>query len=111
MRVLAPRYGGKHLLRGLLKELLPEARAPAQTAFRTPAGRWLRGPLAPVLQEQLASGTVFSEEWLARRVVAQLAGEHMAGGGGLAARPTSSLTTREKSSGSPIEKRSTSTGG
>lgn len=74
---LHARGGGKHLLRGLLKQLLPAgpARRP-KTAFRTPAGRWLRGPLAPVLQEQLASGTVFSEEWLDRGAVAQLAVEH-----------------------------------
>ena len=79
---LHARDGGKHLLRGLLKDLLPERRARRpKTAFRTPAGRWLQGPLAPVLQEQMASGAVFSEEWLDRRAVAQLAGEHMAGRG------------------------------
>jgi asparagine synthase (glutamine-hydrolysing) len=77
---LHARGGGKHLLRGLLKELLPEggARRP-KTAFRTPAGRWLRGPLAPVLRQQLESGALFSEEWLDRRAVAQLAVEHEQG--------------------------------
>jgi len=77
---LHARDGGKHLLRELLKELLPEGRARRpKMAFRTPAGRWLRGPLAPVLREQLESGAVFSEEWLDRRAVAQLAGEHEQG--------------------------------
>jgi hypothetical protein len=39
----------------------------------------LRGPLAPVLEDQLARGAIYEEGYFDRDAVASLAGEHAAG--------------------------------
>jgi asparagine synthase (glutamine-hydrolysing) len=74
------RGGGKALLRALLAQLAPELawRRP-KTAFRVPAADWLRGPLAPLVERQLANGSLFTEGWFDRREAATLVAEHSAG--------------------------------
>lgn len=74
------RNGGKSLLRALLEQVAPEAahRRP-KTAFRVPAAEWLRGPLAPLVDAQLAHGSAFAEGWFERDEVAALVAEHRAG--------------------------------
>jgi asparagine synthase (glutamine-hydrolysing) len=70
----------KHLLRTLYERTLPELGATKhKTAFRVPLAEWLRGPLRPALEAQIARGTAFSEEWLDRRAVSALVDQHMAG--------------------------------
>lgn len=72
--------GGKALLRALLEQVAPEAaRKRPKTAFRVPAADWLRGPLAPLLDRQLAAGSAFAEGWFDREAVRRVAAEHAAG--------------------------------
>jgi asparagine synthase (glutamine-hydrolysing) len=73
------RNGGKMLLRRMLQETLPLATHRRKVAFRTPAASWLRGPLWPVLSEQLRSGSLFSEGWFERSPAASYANEHREG--------------------------------
>ncbi|MEA2228304.1 MAG: hypothetical protein QOF04_1934 [Solirubrobacteraceae bacterium] len=73
---------GKALLRSLLDEVAPSrGRTPPRpkTAFRVPAADWLRGPLAPVLDRQLAAGSAFAEGWFDRGQATRLVREHAAG--------------------------------
>ncbi len=71
---------GKALLRALLKELLPEsAMKRPKTAFRVPAADWLRGPLSPVLLDQINSGHVCEEGWIDRAAAARALDDHIAG--------------------------------
>jgi asparagine synthase (glutamine-hydrolysing) len=73
------RDGGKALLRALLADVAPEvAWRRRKTAFRVPAANWLRGPLAPLVERQLADGSLFKEGWFDRREVATLVAEHAA---------------------------------
>jgi asparagine synthase (glutamine-hydrolysing) len=72
--------GGKALLRALLAELAPEtARRRRKQAFRAPAADWLRGPLAPLVDRQIAHGSAFAEGWFNRGEAAALVAEHRAG--------------------------------
>jgi asparagine synthase (glutamine-hydrolysing) len=74
------RGGGKALLRAVLARVAPEAaRRRPKTAFRVPTGNWLRGPLAPLLERQLATGSAFTEGWFDRGEAASLFAEHRAG--------------------------------
>jgi asparagine synthase (glutamine-hydrolysing) len=74
------RDGGKSLLRALLAQVAPEvAHRRPKTAFRVPAAEWLRGPLAPLVEAQLAHGSAFAEGWFERSEVAALVAEHRAG--------------------------------
>jgi asparagine synthase (glutamine-hydrolysing) len=79
-RVHAGRHG-KALLRALLEQVAPEAaaRPRPKTAFRVPAADWLRGPLAPLVAEQLDSGRAFEEGWFDRGEASRLVAEHRAG--------------------------------
>jgi asparagine synthase (glutamine-hydrolysing) len=70
---------GKTLLHAMLPPGMDTPRSPGRyrkTAFRAPAAEWLRGPLAPVLERQVASGTIFREGYFNRRAAAVLVGEH-----------------------------------
>ncbi len=50
-----PAAAARRCCAALLAELLPDRRcARPKTAFRVPAADWLRGPLAPVLRDQVA---------------------------------------------------------
>lgn len=72
----------KHLLRSLYERVLPELRGtPQKTAFRVPVAEWLRGPLRPALEAQVARGQVFAEEWLDRSAVTALLDQHVSGRG------------------------------
>ena len=74
------RDGGKHLLRQILRQVLPEAaHGRRKVAFRTPIAEWLRGPLRSALREQLDSGALFQEGWLDRGAVSSIAAEHFEG--------------------------------
>ena len=72
---------GKTLLRALLEQLAPEtaARPRPKTAFRVPAADWLRGPLAPLMDQQLGGGAAFAEGWFDRDAAARLVREHRSG--------------------------------
>ena len=60
--------------------MAPEAAARcSKTAFRVPAADWLRGPLAPLVDRQLAHGSAFAEGWFDRREAAALVAEHRNG--------------------------------
>jgi asparagine synthase (glutamine-hydrolysing) len=74
------RDGGNALLRGLLAQVAPQAaHRRSRTRFEVPAGNWLRGPLAPLVDHQLAHGTAFAEGWFDRREAAALVDEHRSG--------------------------------
>lgn len=67
---------GKPLLRELARSLGISAGSRTKTAFRVPAGEWLRGPLRPVLEDQLRSGAIYERELINRESVSRLASEH-----------------------------------
>jgi len=70
----------KHLLRSLIERVWPELDSgQPKKAFRVPLAEWLRGPLRPVLDAQLARGQAFAEGWLDRSAVGQLVDEHASG--------------------------------
>jgi asparagine synthase (glutamine-hydrolysing) len=74
------RRGGKALLRALLEQVAPEAaRQRPKTAFRVPAAEWLRGPLAPLVDRQLAQGSAYEEGWFDRAAVGRLVSGHRSG--------------------------------
>lgn len=57
------RNGGKAVLRALLKSIDPRLTRHPKTAFRVPAGEWLRGPLASLLDRQLESSPLYQDGW------------------------------------------------
>ena len=58
------KHGGKILLRQLVGEALPAlGHGNRKTAFRSPCGEWLRGPLLPALREQVRESALYSEGW------------------------------------------------
>ena len=72
--------GGKALVRAMLPEGIIAPRrfgGYRKTAFRVPAADWLRGPLAPVVREQLERGVLYEEGYFDRAAVAGLVSEHM----------------------------------
>lgn len=72
---------GKALVHGMLPaDVLPAGRLGRyrKTAFRVPAAEWLRGPLAPVVRDQLDGGTIYREGYFDGAAVARLAREHAA---------------------------------
>jgi asparagine synthase (glutamine-hydrolysing) len=71
--------GGKALLRRLLAEVLPGGPPRPKTAFRVPAAQWLRGPLAGIVDAQLAAGTAYADGWLSREATERLWREHRTG--------------------------------
>jgi asparagine synthase (glutamine-hydrolysing) len=74
------RDGGKALLRGVLARVAPRAAARcSKTSFGVPAADWLRGPLAALVDHQLAHGTAFAEGWFDRKEAAALVAEHRNG--------------------------------
>jgi asparagine synthase (glutamine-hydrolysing) len=74
------RRGGKPLLRGVLRRVLPEGGwSRGKTAFRVPSAEWLRGPLAYTLTTQLGSGAAFDEGWFERSAARHMVDDHLAG--------------------------------
>jgi asparagine synthase (glutamine-hydrolysing) len=75
--------GGKTLVHEMLasEQITParSRRGYRKTAFRVPAAEWLRGPLAPVLAEQLERGTIYAEGYFDRQAAGALVREHLAG--------------------------------
>jgi asparagine synthase (glutamine-hydrolysing) len=72
-------HGGKQLLRLLLARLLPEAQQRRKVAFLPPIAAWLRGPLAPLVEAQVASGALYAEGWMRRGPAERLLAEHRDG--------------------------------
>jgi asparagine synthase (glutamine-hydrolysing) len=71
---------GKVLLRALLAQLLPKTSMKRpKTAFRVPAADWLRGPLAPVLTDQVRNGHACEEGWIDRAAAGRALDRHLAG--------------------------------
>jgi asparagine synthase (glutamine-hydrolysing) len=70
--------GGKAIVHRMLPAGLisPNGRY-RKTAFRVPAADWLRGPLAPVLEQQLERGVIYAEGYFDRQAVGGLVREHM----------------------------------
>ena len=73
--------GGKRLLRLLLQDLLPGAPRRRKVAFLPPVAEWLRGALGPVMEDQVARGSLYEEGWVKGDVAAQLLSEHRRGEG------------------------------
>lgn len=71
--------GGKQLLRILLSQLLPNAPRRRKAAFLPPVAEWLRGPLGPLMEDQVARGSLYSEGWMRGEVVRRLQDEHKRG--------------------------------
>jgi asparagine synthase (glutamine-hydrolysing) len=72
--------GGKALLRALLAEVAPKAARRRPTPVSpVPTADWLRGPLAPLVDSQLADGTAFAEGWFDRSEAGALVAEHREG--------------------------------
>jgi asparagine synthase (glutamine-hydrolysing) len=71
--------GGKRLLRHLLGRLEPGAPQRRKKAFLPPAAEWLRGPLSPILEDQIRHGSLFREGWFQPDAVARLARQHIEG--------------------------------
>jgi asparagine synthase (glutamine-hydrolysing) len=72
--------GGKPLLRGVLRRVLPEGPwTRGKTAFRVPSAEWLQGPLAGTLKSQLRHSAAFQEGWFDRGEVSRLVEDHVAG--------------------------------
>jgi asparagine synthase (glutamine-hydrolysing) len=73
---------GKALLHAMLPSDMDAAkktRRYRKAAFRAPTAEWLRGPLAPVLDRQLAAGSLYTQGWFDRRATADLVGRHQSG--------------------------------
>jgi asparagine synthase (glutamine-hydrolysing) len=71
--------GGKQLLRLLLNELLPDAPRRRKVAFLPPISDWLRGALGPLMQDQVARGSLYSEGWMRADAAGRLLTEHRRG--------------------------------
>jgi asparagine synthase (glutamine-hydrolysing) len=72
--------GGKVLLRRLLDRALPGfSLEGSKTAFRVPAGDWLKGPLAPALSEQVQGSALYRDGWFRVEPVWRMAEEHIGG--------------------------------
>lgn len=73
--------GGKALLHQMLPADIVTPRKFGRyrkTAFRVPAAEWLRGPLAPALNDQLERGVIYEEGYFEREAVRELVREHLA---------------------------------
>jgi asparagine synthase (glutamine-hydrolysing) len=71
--------GGKSLLRSLLAQLLPDAPRRHKLAFLPPVAEWLRGPLFPLMRDQIATGTLYGEGWIRDEAAMRLLSEHREG--------------------------------
>jgi asparagine synthase (glutamine-hydrolysing) len=72
--------GGKSLLRAVLRRRLPSMRRGRQkTAFRVPADQWLRGPLAPLVRDQVESSRLYEDGWIDRDAARRMVAEHAGG--------------------------------
>jgi asparagine synthase (glutamine-hydrolysing) len=71
---------GKKLLRSALAGRFPELDTRRRkTAFRVPGEQWLRGPLRPLLDDQLARGTLVREGFVSWDFLRATLTEHIAG--------------------------------
>jgi asparagine synthase (glutamine-hydrolysing) len=76
--VRCPRRGAT-LLASVLEQVLPAAPRRRRPSASVPAGRWLRGPLAPLVEAQLRRGPLVEEGWVDRERMAACVREHLAG--------------------------------
>jgi asparagine synthase (glutamine-hydrolysing) len=70
---------GKALLRDVYHSLTGSRKTPPKTAFRVPAGEWLRGPLRAGLEHHATNGRLVSEDWFDSAALSALISEHIAG--------------------------------
>jgi asparagine synthetase B (glutamine-hydrolysing) len=74
------RGGGKLLLRRLAGEMAPAiGHGNRKTAFRSPCGEWLRGPLLPKLRAQVRESALYSDGWFERKTVDGWIEQHQTG--------------------------------
>jgi len=73
-------HGGKSVLREIARGM-PAISGASRTkrAFRVPMAQWLRGPLAPALEDHVIGGSLTSEEWFDRRALRRTVDAHMQG--------------------------------
>jgi asparagine synthase (glutamine-hydrolysing) len=70
---------GKALLRAVMRQVVPGATRRPKAAFRVPAADWLRGPLRPTLDAQLANGSLYEEGWFDRGQMSRIVEELVSG--------------------------------
>jgi asparagine synthase (glutamine-hydrolysing) len=72
--------GGKSVLREIARRL-PAISNTSRTkrAFRVPMSQWLRGPLAPLLENQLPDGCLVREGWIDSRALRRAVDAHLQG--------------------------------
>ena len=73
--------GGKRLLRRALDDVGPQLPRRPKRAFSVPLAQWLRGPLRPVLEEQLAQSSLYGEGLLDAGQVRKRLERHVSGTG------------------------------
>jgi asparagine synthase (glutamine-hydrolysing) len=74
------RRGGKAVLRTMLADQLGgRVQRRPKTAFRVPSADWIRGPVGPLVDEQIQDGTAYRDGWLDRDGVGRLLDEHRRG--------------------------------
>jgi asparagine synthase (glutamine-hydrolysing) len=72
--------GGKAILRAMLGgQLRGRVQRRRKTAFRVPSADWIRGPVGPLLDEQIHSGTAYRDGWLDAAGVSRMLAEHRSG--------------------------------
>lgn len=71
--------GGKRLLKAVLADVLPRAPRRRKVAFMPPLASWLRGPMAPLAERQIATGSLYEEGWIQPAAAARLLAEHRTG--------------------------------
>jgi asparagine synthase (glutamine-hydrolysing) len=71
---------GKRVLRDVYDRLdVPPSGHLRKRAFGVPVAEWLRGPLAPLLREQVQIGRLYGEGWFDRRATRDLVEAHVGG--------------------------------
>lgn len=79
-KVRVGRCGDKRLLRRVARRWLPRTvTRRRKQGFDVPIGPWLRGPLAPSLQDVLEVVSIRQGGWFAGEAVVQLVSDHLAG--------------------------------
>jgi asparagine synthase (glutamine-hydrolysing) len=72
--------GGKAVLREIAGRLpVISGTGRAKRAFQVPMSQWLRGPLAPLLEHQLAGGCLIAEGWIDPRALGKTIDAHLRG--------------------------------
>jgi asparagine synthase (glutamine-hydrolysing) len=74
------RNGGKAVLRAVARDMPGMGRkSRAKTAFRVPLAEWLRGPLAPVVDQLSVDGRLVRDQWIDGGELRRLVTAHQSG--------------------------------